>query len=268
MDVKQLLDTGNLSDAIHDIKQAVKNCPTDVGLRTSLFELTCFEGAWESAARQLDVMGLQDPAMEQATEIYKYVLQAEKERRKAIEGELSPKSLTGETPPLFAQLEKMFALLRELKISEAKAVCDEIQQKQPVCSGKLDGEPFEEILDGDDRFAPIVEAFFHQWYVWIPFEQISRMTIQAPKHLRDLLWIPTEVEIREASTYPVFLPVVYPGSWESSDGQIQLGRKTVWNAPGADLVIGLGQRMWMIDGKDRGILECHQVEFNASGSPS
>ena len=262
--VKQLLTSGKLAEALDEAKQAVKQHPTDVERRIGLFELSCFNGAWDSAQKQLDVIANQEPVMAQGIEVYANVLHAEQERACAIEGELIPKSLSGEMPPRFAQLSQMFGYVHREEYGKAQEVNQVLQQAHSAGGGTINEKPFEELLDGDDRFSLIVEALFHQWYVWIPFSDIRRITMQSPKHLRDLLWIPAEVELWQNDIFPVFLPVLYPNSWKASDGHLRLGQHTRWISPGGDLVLGEGQRMWMVDGEDRSLLSCAQVNFHSS----
>ena len=52
---KLLLDEGNLTGAVEAALANVKANPTDIPARIFLFELSCFSGDWERAARQLDV---------------------------------------------------------------------------------------------------------------------------------------------------------------------------------------------------------------------
>ena len=77
MNAKELLDANQLSAAILELNQAVKRHPTDPRIRTFLFELLCFDGAHERAARQLEVLGAQDEPAEIGVEFYRKLLQAD-----------------------------------------------------------------------------------------------------------------------------------------------------------------------------------------------
>ena len=42
------------------------------------------------------------------------------------------------------------------------------------------------------RLGPVCEAILNGKYYWIPFERLSRVDIEAPSDLRDLIWAPVE----------------------------------------------------------------------------
>ena len=60
MDAKQLFESGQLSEAISSLTSQIKSNPTDIGFRTFLFELLCFNGDWDRAVKQLDVISQHD----------------------------------------------------------------------------------------------------------------------------------------------------------------------------------------------------------------
>ena len=57
--------------------------------------------------------------------------------------------------------------------------------------------------------------------------------------------------------------MLYAGSSEHADDQVKLGRMTDWQAVGEGRRLGVGQRLFLIDGEDRGMLEVRDVEFEA-----
>jgi type VI secretion system protein ImpE len=133
--------------------------------------------------------------------------------------------------------------------------------------GRLDEQPFADFRDGDDLFAPVLEMFVHTSYVWLPFEQIKRLNISAPRRLRDLLWIPAALESHHGPVGDVFLPVLYGGSSEHVDEQVKLGRMTDWRTVTEGMTLGVGQHLFCIDGQDRGMLEVRSLEFEVASVP-
>jgi type VI secretion system protein ImpE len=113
---------------------------------------------------------------------------------------------------------------------------------------------------------PFLEVIVHRNYVWLPFEQISQLTISTPKRLRDLLWTPATLESHLGAVGEVFLPVLYAGSSEHDADQVRLGRMTDWKAVGEGLALGVGQRLFLVDGVERPMLEVREVAFEAAGS--
>src|SRR5262252_2662087 len=90
---KTLFDAGQLDAAVQELTKDLKNRPADIALRTFLFELLCFQGALDRAARQLDVLGTQsnDPGVQLAIQAYRMLLAAEEQRRQVFHGSALPK---------------------------------------------------------------------------------------------------------------------------------------------------------------------------------
>jgi protein involved in temperature-dependent protein secretion len=53
----------------------------------------------------------------------------------------------------------------------------------------------------------------------------------------------------------VFLPALYPGSHESRDEQVKIGRLTDWQDQGGGVVLGQGMRMFLVDDDAVPVLE-------------
>jgi type VI secretion system protein ImpE len=156
--------------------------------------------------------------------------------------------------------------LRENQLAEAEALVKQSEDARPSPKGEIEGQPFTDFRDSDDLLGPFLEVIVHNNYIWFPFEQISRLTISPPKRLRDLLWIPGTLESHLGAVGDVFLPVLYVNSSAHSDDQVKLGRMTDWKAVREGLVLGVGQRMFLIDGTERPMLEVREVAFDAAES--
>jgi type VI secretion system protein ImpE len=135
----------------------------------------------------------------------------------------------------------------------------------------LNGKPFEALEDADPRIGPRLELFAAGAYLWIPFEHIETIEIQAPQKLRDLLWIPALVRTGPAfkgtELGQVLLPVLAPFSFQHADGNIRLGRATEWQDVDGEQV-PFGQRLFSVDGEDIPILEIRKIEFTPSVEPA
>ena len=265
MKAKELLDAGQLASAIDQLNQDVRSHPTDSRLRTFLFELLCFSGDYQRATRQLDVLGQQHTAAEVGVQVYRNILAAEQSRRRLFSEGLRPNFLPD--PPRYVQLHlEAVNRLRENRSAEAMALLEESESSRPRLRGRLDGQAFQDFRDSDARLDPFLEVFFHSNYLWLPFEQISHLTISAPTRLRDLLWIPARFESHSGLAGEVFLPVLYPGSSEHPNDMVRLGRMTDWKAVGEGLALGIGQRLFLVDDEERAMLEVREVAFEAQAS--
>ena len=265
MKAKDLLDAGQLSALVAELNEEVKRRPTDGTLRTFLFEVLCFTGEYQRAERQLDAIGHQSESTGVGVEVYRKLLRAEIARQRCFSAGLRPTFLFA--PPAYIQFH-LDALdrLREQHVPEAGLLLEKSGEARRPLTGRLDTDAFASFRDSDDLLAPILEVFARDAYVWLPVEQIVKMTIAAPKYLRDLLWIPATIETAGGSGGEVFLPVLYVGSHEADDDRLRLGRMTDWQSAGEGVTRGLGQRTFLIDGQERGILEVREIEFD--GTPT
>lgn len=259
---KELFEQGKLSAAVEQLTQEVKAKPTDVANRIFLFELLCFTGDLERAEKQLDVVRHQSTEMMVGVEVYRQLLRAEMKRREVFaEGKL-PDFLT--TPPEYVPFHlEALQQQREGKSGKARVLLEKALLIQPAQSGQLDGQAFEEFEDSDPFLGPFLELIVNDKYAWLPFEQISRIEIAKPEQLRDLIWVRAKAEARGGDIGHVFLPVLYPGTSDQADESIKLGRITNWLDVGEGLARGVGQRVFLVDGQERGMLEMREIIFSS-----
>lgn len=260
MKAKELLEANQLSAAVAELTQEVKHHPADSRLRTFLFEVLCFSGDFERAERQLDVIGHQDEKTGIGVEVYRNLIRAESARKKLFDQGLKPTFLADPPPYVTAVLEAINCL-REGKLAEAKVLVNQSQEESPSIKCRVNGTEYLTFRDSDDRTASILEVFAQDVYAWVPFAQIVKVTINAPKHLRDLLWVPASMEVMDRPPVDVFLPVLYVGSEQDENDQIRLGRMTDWIALGEGIAGGLGQKVFVTGDQEKAILEIRDMEF-------
>ncbi len=266
MNAKELLDAGRLSAAIEQLNEDVRAHPADARLRTFLFEALCFAGDYQRARRQLDTLGQLNVQLESAAAMYRNILAAEQARVAVATEDQLPVFLL--EPPAFASL-YLAALhrLREGNAVDARALLMQATESQPAVSGEIDGQPFTDFSDADPFLGPFLEVIVNGRYAWVPFVQIKRFAIEAPRRLRDLLWAEATLETIGGSSGKVLLPVLYSSSFRHPDEQVRLGRATDWEKFGENLVRGRGQRMFLVDDGEKSMLQCREVEFDAAPSP-
>ena len=258
MNAKELLESGRLSAAVAELTQQVKARPSDTQLRTFLFELLCFQGEYQRASKQLDVIGLKNEKAGVGIEIYRNLLQAEGTRRRVFEGVAQPTFLLDPPQHVMHQLEGI-ACVRQGRAGEAKELFAKAERLRPSYKGRVNGQPFSSLRDSDDRISAVVEIFIHQTYAWIPFEQVRTLKLGPPKQLRDLLWAPVSIEIENGQGGEAFVPVLYAGSEQDDNEQVRLGRLTEWINLGEEIAGGVGQRTFMIDNGERSLLEIRDL---------
>lgn len=233
MTVQQLFQSGQLDEAVKALTAEVRDNPTDSRRRTFLFELLCFAGDFARAEKQLDVLAQGGPQSEMGALPYRGALAAEKTRHEMFQkNEFPASSHDG-------------ARMR--------------------VSGTINGNSFHSLLDSDDRLDGHLELFVAGSYVRIPFGMLSTIHIEAPKKLRDLLWLPATVRTSQAfqgrELGEVLLPVLSPFSSKSADPAVRLGRATAWEEDEVGETHPRGQKVFLADDEEWPILELRNVEI-------
>jgi len=230
MSARELFQAGKLNEAVQALGVEVRDNPTDVRRRTFLFELLCFQGEYDRAEKHLNVLADATPDARMGAVLYFSALHAERVRLDTFQ-------------------KKDYTPIAGLANDRA---------------GTLNGKPFESFEDADPRVGARLEVFAAGAYLWIPLAHVESIEMEAPKKLRDLLWIPALVRTGPAfkgtELGEVLLPVLAPFSSKRSDDNIRLGRATEW-AETDGQVLPFGQRVFDVDGEEVPILEIRKVEL-------
>jgi type VI secretion system protein ImpE len=234
MNAKDLFQEGRIEDAVKALAAGLRNDPTDIRSRTFLFELLCFMGEFDRAEKQLDLLSDISKEAGMGTLIYRSAIQAERLRREKFDTKNFPK-----TAP------------------------------EPVTQAVLNGTEFGSIEDADPRIGARLEVFAAGSYLWLPFAHIQSIRMEAPKRLRDLIWIPavlkTGPQCGGLNLGEVMIPALTPLAFRHSDNSVRLGRQTVWEeVDGA--AVPMGQKLLLADGEEFPILEVRTLEFPAAAS--
>lgn len=259
-EAKALLDAGDLNGAVQATLNFVKDNPTNHQARTFLFELSLFSGDWDRANRQLDALGHQDANAMVGTLIYRQCIEAEKKRQRFFSDGLKPEFLS-DPPDYVYGLLTANNRLREGNIEEARQILDQTEEDRPAFPCTVNGAQAEDFRDYNDLTAGIMEAIIKDSYVWVPFDQIEKITINKPQSLRDLFWLQGAMETTNGTNGEVFFPTLYVNSFKHNNDQVRLGRMTDWNDLGSELFIGEGTKLFWINGQDRPLLELEEIIF-------
>ncbi len=130
--------------------------------------------------------------------------------------------------------------------------------------GTLNGNAFQSIEDGEPNIGTRLELYAAGAYLWIPLQHIVSIEMEAPKRLRDLLWIPALVKTGPAfkgtELGEVLIPALCPLSFEDPDPNVKLGRLTEWRQKDK-LAVPVGQKCFLVDDEEIPILEIRKIEF-------
>lgn len=259
-EAKALLDAGRLAEAVAAQTLEVKARPADDAGRTFLFELLLFAGEWGRALKQLDVVARRDAQSEPGAQVLRNNIAALRERERLFAAGVAPHFISEPTPDIDSHL----AAIDEWRAGRADAarrLLGEAAEKRPPLAGSAGGRRFADWRDADELLAPVLELIISDKYTWLPFAQIKRVEIAAPRRLRDLVWCPARVETRRGIIGEMFVPALYEGSSRHADEAVRLGRATAWHDDGG-LERPAGLRLFLTGEEEQPIFEARQFEFD------
>jgi len=260
-DADDLLRAGDLSGARQALVDRVKRAPDDQPGRMFLFQLQCVLGEWEKAKAQLRLLAQMSPEAQMLSVAYNLAIDAELEREKVFAGQ-APPALLVNTSEWAGDIAAALGLLAQDRADESLAARDRAFDAAPDTPGHFGDQAFDWISDADARFGPSFEAVVYGRWGLLPFEAVRKITSEGPQDLRDLVWLPVEIEFKTGQSVAAILPVRYPGSQASPSPDLVLARSTEWRE-GPTGPQGLGQRVWALsDGDEVGLLSLRQLTFS------
>jgi type VI secretion system protein ImpE len=249
---------GDLDTALTTLQEHVRKAPDKAELRVFLFQLLCVMGQWERANTQLKLAADLDAKALAMAQMYREAIRCEMLRAEVFAGKKSP-VVFGEPAEWLALLIESLLVNGTPRADQAQGLRERAFESAPTTSGSLDGEPFEWIADADMRLGPVCEAVINGRYYWLPFANLSRVDLEAPADLRDVVWMPAHFQFANGGEAVGVIPTRYPGSESSDDPLIRLGRKTVWQQEAADVFSGLGQRILTTDKGEHGVMDVRSI---------
>ena len=263
MDIKELIKNGQLTEARAALVNEVKNRPADPVSRTLFFQVLLFCGEWDKANRHLEILAELDPQLSLTVAQYQNLLTCERQREAVCAGRELPSYLP-EPPAYFHQWQAALQELRNGDDESASARMKALVETLPVVSGTINGTDFTGLRNADDSLAHALEIFAHDRYVWVPFEDIRELTVNAPQSLLDLMWVPASLTTWGGLSMNGFLPVLYPLSYQQADEQVRLGRMTDWIPLGSAGYRGVGQQVLLFGESDIPLLEIREMRGKAA----
>lgn len=260
-EAKALLDAGRLAEAVEAVTREVKAHPADAARRMLLFELLLFAGEWERALKHLDVAAREDARSELGAQVYRNNVNAMRERERLWAEGTAPHFLSEPTADVDAHL----AAIKEQRAgnaAQARKLLDGAAKRRKPMAGRVDGRGFTGWRDADDFLAPVLELIISDKYTWLPFAQIKRLELSAPKRLRDLVWCPARVETRQGTIGEMFVLALYEASSRHADEKVRLGRVTQWQDEDGGLERAAGLRLFLAGEEELSIFEVRRIEFN------
>ncbi|MGH8185884.1 MAG: type VI secretion system accessory protein TagJ, partial [Steroidobacteraceae bacterium] len=198
-------------------------------------------------------------------QMYGEAVRCEAIRSAVFEGKKSP-VVFGEPEQWLALLIESLLVMGQGESARSEQLRQRAFEDAPGSAGTIDGRPFEWIADADSRLGPVLEAVINGRYYWVPFARLSRVDIEAPVDLRDMVWMPAHLHFANGGESVALIPTRYPGSEKATDGLIALARKTVWESVGGDTHHGLGQRIITTDGEEVPLMEIRSITIDGGSA--
>lgn len=259
-DARQALREQQPDRALELLQAQVRDHPGDARLRIFLFQLLAVLGQWERALRQLALAGEMDGTTLPMVRTYQAALACEPLREQVFAGR--------KVPLLLGEPEQWTALLLEALLNEGRGDATagarlraQALDGAPAITGSANGRRFEWLADADSRIGPVLEAVIQGRYYWVPFSRLSRVTIEAPEDLRDIVWLPAQLQFTNGGEEVALLPARYANT-PCDDGALALGRRTEWVEVHPGCFAGRGQRLFTSGEDEFPLMDLRDLVFD------
>ncbi|KPF51957.1 virulence protein SciE type [beta proteobacterium AAP51] len=259
------LKEGDVARALKLLTEQVRAKPQEAKLRVFMFQLLCVLGQWDRALNQLNVSLELDGSTLPMVQTYREAIACETLRLQVFAGQ--------KVPMLFGEPETWVALLIEALLREGRGEADAARQlreqaleQAPATSGQLDGQPFAWIADADSRLGPTVEAVINGRYYWLPWNRLSKVEIDPPQDLRDAIWMPAHFEFTNGGEVVGLIPTRYPDTNLAAGDALALARRTDWREALPGVFAGLGQRLFVTDTHEVGLMDVRTVTLDEAAA--
>ncbi|MCY1263697.1 ImpE protein [compost metagenome] len=257
MTAEELLRAGQPGPALQALQDRVRAEPGNAALRIFLFQLLAVMGQLARARNQLKVAGDLDAGALAMVQTYNAALDCEALRVEVFAGRLTP-LLMGEPEQWLALLIQALQLDADGRADAADQLRDQAFEAAPAIAGRINGEPFGWCADADPRLGPVLEVIINGRYAWLPMAHVASLRCEAPEDLRDLVWMPAELTLRNGGATVALIPSRYPDTLAAGDDAALLGRRIDWLENG----VPIGQRLFATDKGETALFELRSLEFD------
>jgi len=264
MQAEEYIRAGRLEEALSDLQNQIRANPSDARLRIFLFQLHSVLGNWDKALTQLNLVAALGAETALMAQLFAPVINCEALRAEIFAGKRLP-IIFGEPLDWIGLLAQANEHIARGEFKPASELREKAFEQAPAVAGKLDGKPFEWMADADTRMGPVLEVILDGCYRWVPLCRITRIAIEKPSDLRDLVWLPAKFVWSNGGEAAGHIPARYPGTETSSDNALRMARKTEWIEKDEATFLGLGQRVLATDQGEYPLLECRLIEFESAG---
>ena len=240
----QMLQMGQLTEAIQYLENGLKDDPINVDFRSSLIELLCIKGDLERADKQLNLMVQKHPEFLIGATNLRQLIRAEQARKDFANGISVPELFNGTN----AHSEALLQLSIELHNGDRASIKDKAEKLEalrPTLTMTLDDTEINEMRDMDDSLGGFIEIFGTDGKFYLAeLSEIEYITFKPAASIIEQVWRRVDLSIKDGPSGEAHIPMVYVQS--ESDAE-KLGRETDWKEIGDELMVGVGHKMWFVD---------------------
>jgi type VI secretion system protein ImpE len=244
----EFLAAGELTAAL-DATDPLATAPTERLLRAELLALA---GGFRGAAGELRGLRSDDPAWPPARRRFLHLLRAAHRRARGAK----PVFLA-EAPRHAKRLRRAARQVAAGDFDAAVRSADAAARTAPHIRGHVDGREFDGLRDADDRFVSVCEFCRKGEYVWLPWEQIARITLTPGKHPLDRAFRPARVRLNTGEELDGHLPLIYPG--DPGDDALRLGLDSDL-AGEQGFTLGLGGKVLLLGEEELLLGDVRQID--------
>lgn len=264
--IRAALAEGRLGDATTQLLARVRATPTDAAARSTLAELLCLAGAFDRAEAQLAVVAQQTVDRPVALARMRHLIRAALAREAWFETAAVPALLAEPSAAERAAL----ALALVLRAGDGPATAAALgvaEAARPHLAGTVDGTPFDDIRDVDDRCAWFWEILTHDGhYMWTDLAKVEAIAFTPPQRPIDLLWREARLTLWDGRVADIVVPAQYVDA--GADERQRLAMSTDWRDGPGGAATGVGQRVLLLGEEARPILEITDIRFDRSPAVS
>jgi len=219
-EIKQLIETGKLQEAISYCQATLKKQPLETDIRSAYIELLCVNGELDKADKQINVLLSQAPDTAIGGKNVQQLIRAQQSRVDFSQG--------GATAEVFSDVDAELKAIVALQVAiKDQNNADVVSQCAALESMRYQSSP-NQPRDLDDSLAGYLEVLgTNGKFYLVKFTEISVLEWQAPTSILEQVWRRVHIDIINGPSGDAFIPLTYLNS--QSDAE-KLGRETDWQA--------------------------------------
>ena len=241
-EIKQLVEAGQLQQAISYCQVTLKKQPLDTDIRSAYIELLCINGELDKADKQINLLSNQAPQTAVGGKNVQQLIRAQQSRIDFSQG--------GATAEVFSAVDTELEAIVALHLAiTANNKADVISQCLALEAARYHVSP-NQPRDLDDSLSGYLEVLgTNGKFYLVKFSEISILKWQAPTSILEQVWRRVHIDIANGPSGDAFIPLTYLNS--QSDAE-KLGCETDWqvlNQATTDDVMmyqGVGQKMLLV----------------------